>query len=93
MSRTNEIKNQIDLLEQLFENGSYLTDIDRDALVGPFGRKKKIHFDETHLICDLVQEKKDGTMIDVGAHFGGACTPFLDNNWRVYAFEPTIEKY
>ncbi len=29
-----------------------------------------------------------GTMIDVGAHYGGALRPFLTHGWQVHAFEP-----
>jgi FkbM family methyltransferase len=30
-------------------------------------------------------------MVDVGAHHGSACIPFLDKGWEVHAFEPCAE--
>jgi len=32
-----------------------------------------------------------GVMIDVGAHFGSALSPFAKSNWRIFAFEPDSE--
>jgi len=33
----------------------------------------------------------EGVMLDVGAHRGGSCGPFLRSGWTVYAFEPDTE--
>ena len=36
----------------------------------------------------LAGQVTPGTMVDVGAHFGGSLAPFLRADWRVLAFEP-----
>ena len=38
-----------------------------------------------NFISDLIRTK---VMIDVGAHHGNTLAPFLQNEWKVYAFEP-----
>jgi len=39
----------------------------------------------------LEADKKQGLMIDVGAHHGGSLAPFAKSGWRVFAFEPDLE--
>lgn len=59
------------------------------VLVGPFSRIDATHWDETNGIAELFTIDLYGTtMIDVGAHHGSALMPFLNNGWRVFAFEP-----
>jgi len=36
----------------------------------------------------LRADDRRGTMIDVGAHYGGSLAPFARSGWQVYAFEP-----
>jgi len=36
----------------------------------------------------LRADDRRGTMIDVGAHYGGSLAPFARSGWRVFAFEP-----
>jgi FkbM family methyltransferase len=36
----------------------------------------------------LVRDIRSGVMVDVGAHHGDSCWPFLDSGWTVWAFEP-----
>ena len=46
---------------------------------------------ESEIIYKLFKSsKKSKTLIDVGAHYGGALAPFLYDGWQVYAFEPDI---
>lgn len=48
-----------------------------------------IHPDEAHLVHTvLAADAPRGLMIDVGAHFGTALSPFVDSGWQVWAFEP-----
>lgn len=57
--------------------------------IGPFSRGDTAHWDETNGIAELFSRDLSGTtMIDVGAHHGSALMPFLNNGWRVFAFEP-----
>ena len=49
--------------------------------------KPQDHLDEVAIIFDILKEKS-GTMIDVGAHYGGALSKFADSKWEIYAFEP-----
>jgi FkbM family methyltransferase len=58
--------------------------------IGEFERKDGASLDETRVIAALVDGSRsvDNLMIDVGAHHGGAMTPFLDKGWKVFAFEP-----
>lgn len=59
------------------------------SLLGPFARGDSAHWDETSAIARLFSGALRGsTMIDVGAHIGTALEPFLDDGWRVFAFEP-----
>lgn len=59
------------------------------ARIGPFSRYDASHWDETSGIAELFSRDLSGTtMIDVGAHHGSALMPFLNNDWRVFAFEP-----
>lgn len=39
----------------------------------------------------LSRDNFTGTMIDVGAHYGGALKRFAQSQWQVYAFEPDSE--
>lgn len=59
------------------------------SLLGPLGRERGAHFDETDSIAKLYGSALLGAvMIDVGAHIGSSMAPFLDQGWRVFAFEP-----
>lgn len=45
--------------------------------------------DESLIAWDFFRSHKPpGTMVDVGAHFGGALRPFIRHGWQVFAFEP-----
>jgi len=57
-------------------------------LVGPFSRKDTVHFDETNCIAKFFSISGGSTMIDVGAHHGSALMPFLNQGWKIFAFEP-----
>ena len=48
---------------------------------------QNVSCDENLIVRPFLPEK-DGVMVDVGAHFGSSCIPFLKQGWRVYAFEP-----
>lgn len=61
---------------------------DKNDICGPFTQESKVSFDETQLLAAYFGEKRNGTMIDVGAHHGSASRPFLNKNWTVYAYEP-----
>lgn len=39
----------------------------------------------------LARDVPSGVMVDVGAHTGDSCWPFLDSGWTVWAFEPDPE--
>jgi FkbM family methyltransferase len=53
------------------------------------GRRYPLQMDEAQAAFQVLTEaRSSGTMIDVGAHFGGSLAPFLDTGWRVLAFEP-----
>jgi FkbM family methyltransferase len=58
---------------------------------------KKTLFSESDLIYDYLRNngtiRNNGTMIDVGAHFGESFEPYLDKGWRVLAFEPDKTKW
>ena len=55
----------------------------------PFAREDKAQIDECRLIFEAIgASKSNGTMIDVGAHFGSSLERFARTGWRVYAFEP-----
>lgn len=57
--------------------------------VGPHPRGKHFTVDETKVVHSLTGA--NGVMVDVGAHHGSACIPFLDKGWEVHAFEPCAE--
>ncbi len=58
-------------------------------VVGPYTRECYASVDETELISKHFKAINTGThMIDVGAHHGHSLSPFLDQGWQVYAFEP-----
>jgi FkbM family methyltransferase len=57
-----------------------LTRISRPALSNP---------DEAYMVFQVMNKRNyKGTIIDVGAHFGGALAPFAQSGWNVYCFEP-----
>ncbi|MCG8375041.1 MAG: FkbM family methyltransferase [Chlorobiales bacterium] len=58
-----------------------------ECLVGDYLRCEHSHFDETDVICSLIGSNP-GFMLDVGAHIGSSCLPFLEKRWQVHAFEP-----
>lgn len=47
--------------------------------------------DEIGLVAQVFANQTRGTMIDVGAHHGGAALPFLELGWNVLGFEPDVE--
>lgn len=57
-------------------------------ILGPFQVEDRAHVEETLVVEQFFIDSIDGTMIDVGAHYGGSCEPFLEMGWRVHAFEP-----
>ena len=60
-----------------------------ETLIGEFGRTSHLRINESDLVAQLIEsDKKCGIMVDVGAHFGSALPPFIENGWKVYAFEP-----
>jgi len=40
------------------------------------------------LLTSITPRIKRGVMLDVGAHFGSALTPFAEHGWQIFAFEP-----
>lgn len=50
-------------------------------------REEDVSFDETRL-CSFFLPSQNGIMLDVGAHLGGTCLPFVQQDWIVHAFEP-----
>ncbi len=49
----------------------------------------QVGLDESAIAWDFFRDMPGGgTMIDVGAHYGGALKPFLEHGWQVHAFEP-----
>jgi len=47
------------------------------------------YFSERDLILRHTANRGSGSiLVDVGAHHGSFCRPFLDRDWRVIAFEP-----
>ncbi len=59
------------------------------GLVGPYLRAETIHLDETDIVLRYLTQTRDwGVMIDVGAHTGSSCIPFVKSGWRVVAIEP-----
>lgn len=55
--------------------------------IGPFDRSFKLNVDEGTIVRRTLG-RSDGLMIDVGAHLGTSCEPFLRQGWTVHAFEP-----
>jgi len=45
-------------------------------------------FLETEMILEYFERRPKGTMVDVGAHFGESFMEYLDDDWRILAFEP-----
>lgn len=63
--------------------------ISEEFLYGPFYRSSAAHIDESQVVAELFSRSLTGRlMIDVGAHYGSAFKPFLDNGWTIHAFEP-----
>lgn len=61
----------------------------RTPIFGPYTREDRAHWDETEGIAKIFSGAMSGTlMVDVGAHYGTALLPFLDKNWKIFAFEP-----
>lgn len=61
-------------------------------IIGPIERKRQAHWDETHCVAQLFRSiLSDMVMVDVGAHHGSALMPFLDQRWKILAFEPDEE--
>src|SRR3546814_20191794 len=56
--------------------------------IGPFARADGAHYDETDCVSELFDGGLQGSvMIDVGAHTGHSLFPFMEQGWRVFAFE------
>jgi FkbM family methyltransferase len=69
--------------------GTRPNEIIPEVLYGSFSREDNAHWDETMGVAQLFRDKLIGsTMIDVGAHHGSALMPFLNQGWKVFAFEP-----
>ncbi|WP_445665613.1 FkbM family methyltransferase [Fodinibius sp. AD559] len=49
---------------------------------------RKFSIDEVRLVFEVLKNKGNGVMFDVGAHYGGALINFLEKGWMVYSFEP-----
>ncbi|HAT51952.1 MAG TPA: hypothetical protein DCS80_01545 [Betaproteobacteria bacterium] len=50
---------------------------------------KPSHFDEVDLVYKVLSEEiQSKVMIDVGAHYGESLHYFINDHWRVHAFEP-----
>lgn len=69
----------------VFINGQTIL---KDDICGPFTKESQVSFDETQLLAAYFDKKREGIMIDVGAHHGSASRPFLNKDWTVYAYEP-----
>jgi len=53
-----------------------------------------LQYDEAKLIRDyFARHPRIGTLIDVGAHFGTSFRQYLNEGWRVLAFEPDSTKF
>jgi FkbM family methyltransferase len=71
--------------------GSGLGALARYSLRYATGRQAS-NVDENEIIFNVLGAKHTtGTMVDVGAHFGSTIAPFVENGWRVLAFEPDVE--
>ncbi len=52
-----------------------------------------LQYDEARVVADyFIRHARTGVMIDVGAHFGTSLRPYLNQGWRVIAFEPDSTK-
>jgi FkbM family methyltransferase len=51
-------------------------------------RVTRNRFSEADLIQRYFGSRRGGSMLDVGAHFGESHAPYLQQGWRVVAFEP-----
>lgn len=47
--------------------------------------------EEVVVALEAIRGSVPELMIDVGAHVGSTCVPFLESGWRVHAFEPDPE--
>lgn len=67
-----------------------LKEQEMEPLCSSYSREDHVHFDETYLISRLMlnDSNSNKVMVDVGAHHGSSLSPFAQNGWRVYAFEP-----
>ncbi len=70
----------------------------RDADVNPSpdwfrcSRDRHAALEETRVVAAFLDDLPAGSvMVDVGAASGGALAPFLEREWRVFAFEPDPE--
>lgn len=80
--------NLMPALSKVFLNAGDVLSASTD-LLGPFIREMHVHFDETDVVAAyLVGKSPHGSMIDIGAHQGSALAPFLENDWKIWAFEP-----
>lgn len=60
----------------------------------PYDNDPSANIDENALMESLFRdESAPGTMIDVGAHYGGSSAPFLQMGWNVVAIEPDRVKH
>jgi len=64
-----------------------------NTFIGEYSRDSHMSLDESKIVFDYFQENSASskTMIDVGAHQGSALIPFVNDGWRVHAFEPDTE--
>ncbi len=51
-------------------------------------RPRNTGFSEATLIEYYFAQRRDGLMVDVGAHYGETSGPYLRRGWTVHAFEP-----
>jgi FkbM family methyltransferase len=59
----------------------------QSTLFGPYLRAQQKHLEENDILRNAFLPAL-GHMVDVGAHTGSSCLPFLDAGWKVTAFEP-----
>ncbi len=48
----------------------------------------KNRVDEVEIVYHYLKSRKNGIMIDVGAHYGSSLRKFMIDNWEIHAFEP-----
>ncbi len=53
-----------------------------------YERNACAHLDEADLIAKTFNKKKNGVMLDIGAHHGSSAANFVDDDWKIYCFEP-----